>query len=89
MNQIKAINPKYQSKVNRVVKLENAYEVLNSKRDLAYEMTEEEFIEDDKVWRKLNNMCETAWGKYWDAKYDLPKREQENIEKNLYRMRGY
>lgn len=87
--QIKAINPKYQSKVNRVVKLENAYEVLNSKRDLAYENSETEYIEDDKVWRKLNNMCETAWDKYWNAKYDLPKREQENIEKTLTRLRGY
>ena len=63
--------------------------MLNSKRDLAYDNSETEYIEDDKVWRRLNNMCENAWDKYWNAKYDLPKREQENIEKTLTRLRGY
>lgn len=84
---VKAVNPKYQSKVNRVVKLENTYNLLNDKRDMVRDSSE--LGEDDKQYKKINRMCEMAWDKYYDAKYDLPKREQENIEKTLYKVRGY
>ena len=46
---VKAVNPKYQSKVTRVVKLEHNYNVLIDKRDYVYNTSE--LGEDDKEWK--------------------------------------
>ncbi len=78
-----ALNPKHQSLVNKVVAWDTKYELANDQRTLAYDLTEFDFEEDDKTWRKWNRACENAYDKYLTYFEELPKREQLNITKTL------
>jgi hypothetical protein len=46
-------------------------------RNLAYDEC------DDKLTERFDRKCEAAWDKYYDAIYDLPKRELDKIEKSI------
>ena len=73
---ITAVNKKHQKQVNKAVKCLIAYNQLNDLRNLAYDDCNE------KLTEKLDNKCAIAWDKYYDAKFDLPKREVDQIEKS-------
>jgi hypothetical protein len=73
---ITAVNKKHQKQVNKAVKCLIAYNNLNDLRNLAYDDCNE------KLTEKLDNKCAIAWDKYYDAKFDLPKREVDQIEKS-------
>jgi ribosome assembly protein YihI (activator of Der GTPase) len=73
---ITAVNKKHQKQVNKAVKCLIAYNNLNDLRNLAYDDCNEKLVE------KLDNKCAIAWDKYYDAKFDLPKREVDQIEKS-------
>jgi hypothetical protein len=73
---ITAVNKKHQKQVNKAVKCLIAYNNLNDLRNLAYDDCNE------KLTEKLDNKCAIAWDKYYDAIYDLPKREVDQIEKS-------
>jgi hypothetical protein len=76
---ITAVNKKHQKQVNKAVKALINYNNLNDLRNLADDDCNEKLVE------KLDNKCAIAWDKYYDAIYDLPKREVDQIEKsNLY-----
>ena len=78
-----ALNPKHQSLVNKVVAWDTKYELANDQRTLAHDLTECDFEDEDKTWRKWNRACENAFDKYITYFEDLPKREQLNITKTL------
>lgn len=78
-----ALNPKHQSLVNKVVAWDTKYELANDQRTLAYDLTEFDFEDEDKTWRKWNRACESAYDKYLTYFEELPKREQLNITKTL------
>jgi len=80
MTQIKSITPKNQKLVNKAVKWLVKYYDFNTKRDYISDNLD---CEDDesKEWRAINRKCEKAFDKYLDCLWDLPKREQINIEK--------
>ncbi len=80
---VQSINPKYQSLVKRAVAWDIKYEFANEQRDIAYDNTTCDFIEDDKVWRKWDKQCEKAYDKYLELLEELPKRERTNVEKQL------
>ena len=82
---IKSINPKHQKMVNKVVFWNTKYEEANAQRDLAYDTTECDYEEDDKVWRKWNKVCESTFDKYLECLEMLPKGEQKNVEKQRSR----
>ena len=73
---MKAINPKYQSIVNKCVSWLEKYNEYNTQRDIADDNGEE------KLWKKWDRKCEHAYDKYLDYAYELPKRELEQIEKS-------
>jgi hypothetical protein len=73
---ITAVNKKHQKQVNKVVKLLIAYNSLNDLRNLCYDECNE------KLTAKFDRQCELAWDRYYDARYELPKREIEQIEKS-------
>ena len=73
---ITAVNKKHQKQVNKAVKLLIAYNQLNDLRNLADDDCNEKLIE------KLDNKCAIAWDKYYDARFYLPKREIDQIEKS-------
>jgi putative IMPACT (imprinted ancient) family translation regulator len=74
---ITAVNKKHQKQVNKAVKCLLAYNALNDLRNLAYDEC------DDKLTERFDRKCEAAWDKYYDAIYDLPKRELDKIEKSI------
>jgi putative IMPACT (imprinted ancient) family translation regulator len=74
---ITAVNKKHQKQVNKAVKCLIAYNALNDLRNLAYDQC------DDKLTERFDRKCEAAWDKYYDAIYDLPKRELDKIEKSI------
>jgi ribosome assembly protein YihI (activator of Der GTPase) len=74
---ITAVNKKHQKQVNKAVKCLIAYNALNDLRNLADDDCNEKLVE------KLDNKCAIAWDKYYDAIYDLPKRELDKIEKSI------
>ena len=49
-----AKNPKHQKLVNRVVQWDVKHELANDERNLVYDTTECEYVEDDKLWKKWN-----------------------------------
>jgi hypothetical protein len=73
---ITAVNKKHQKQVNKAVKCLIAYNNLNDLRNASYDDC------NDKLTEKLDNKCAIAWDKYYDAIYDLPKREVDQIEKS-------
>ena len=74
---ITAVNKKHQKQVNKAVKCLLAYNNLNDLRNLAYDEC------DDKLTERFDRKCELAWDKYYDARFDLPKREVDQIEKSI------
>lgn len=75
--QVKAINKKHQSLVNRAIKYDALYERLNYLRENA------DNADDEKLYRKYDRMATNAYDKFLDAMWQLPKREQKNIEKHI------
>jgi hypothetical protein len=80
---VKAINAKYQSVVNKAVSWMDKYESADEQRNIASDNTECEYEEDDKLWRKWDRRCVQAYDKYLEYMDELPKREQDNIERKL------
>ena len=78
-----AINPKYQSVVNKAVNWMVMYELANDQRNIASDNSEYDYEEDDKLWRKWDRRCIHTYDKHLEYMEELPKREQSNIEKNL------
>lgn len=78
-----AKNPKHQKLVNRVVQWDVKHELANDERNLVYDTTECEYVEDDKLWKKWNRVCESTFDKYLTYLEQLPKGEQKNVEKEL------
>lgn len=76
MEQFKAINPKHQSKVNKAVKALLKYNELNDLRDKASDLDQE------KEFKKLDNLCAKYFDKYLEIIDELPARERNNIEKS-------
>ena len=74
---ITAVNKKHQKQVNKAVKALINYNNLNDLRNLAYDEC------DDKLTERFDRKCEAAWDKYYDARFDLPKREVDQIEKSI------
>lgn len=76
---IKAKNPKNQSKVNKAVKYLTAYYQANTKRDHAED-------EGNKTeFKKYDKICANTFDKYLEALEELPKGEQTNIEKQYHK----
>lgn len=79
MTQIKAINKKHQSTINRAIKHLIKYNELNNLRDLA------DNNDDEKLYNKYNRMCENRFDKYEETISELPSREINQIENsNIY-----
>jgi hypothetical protein len=74
---MKAINPKYQGLVNRCIKALERYDSLNDLRNIACDNDNERDV------RKYDRLCEQAFDKHLTYLSELPKREQEQIEKIL------
>jgi len=74
---LQAINKKHQTKVNRAVYWITKYSHLNNLRDIADGNGEE------KEYKKYDRLCARSFDKYLDYLYELPKREQKQIEKNF------
>jgi len=75
--QVKAINKKHQSMVNKAIKYNALYDELNELRNNADDIGVE------KLFRKYDRMCENAFDKFLDAMNELPNREQKNIMKHI------
>jgi len=80
MIKVTSITQKNQSLVNKAVKWLNKYYDYNTQRDFISDNLECD-EDDSKEWRQINKKCEGAFDKYLDYLWDLPKREQNNIEK--------
>jgi hypothetical protein len=80
---VKAINAKHQSVVNKAVSWMEKYELANYQRNIASDNTECDYEEDDKLWRKWDRRCIQAYDRYTEYMEELPKREQDNIERKL------
>jgi hypothetical protein len=75
---ITAINPKNQSLVNKAVKYLQKYYELNDLRNVADDNGAE------KELKKYNRMCEDVFDKYLDALAELPKGQQQIIDKLIF-----
>ena len=75
---IKAINTKNQSLVNKAVKYLQKYYELNDLRNVADDNGAE------KELKKYNRMCEDVFDKYLDALAELPKGQQQIIDKLIF-----
>ena len=77
-----AINSKHQAMVNKATNWLNKYDIANDLRSLTSDTSELEYDDDCPRWRKQNRACEKAFDKYLEYYDELPKREQQNIDKN-------
>ena len=73
---ITAINKVHQAKVNRAAYWLNTYNNFNNLRD------EADGNGDEKLYKALDKKCEKSFEKYQDIVSELPRREQQNIEKS-------
>jgi len=80
MIKVTSITQKNQSLVNKAVKWLNKYDEYNTQRDFISDNLECD-EDDSKEWRQINKKCEVSFDNYLDYLWDLPKREQNNIEK--------
>ena len=80
MDKLKAINPEHQSMVNRCISWLIKYDAANTQLDLAEDISECEYLEDDKEYRRLGRRCANTFDKYLEYADELPKREVANIE---------
>lgn len=76
--EIKIINPKNKSLVNRAVSNLIKYNEANRLRDIA------DGDGDDKAFRKLERRCEVLFDKYLSIVDELPKNQVKLIEKALW-----
>lgn len=81
--EVKAVNPKYQSVVNKAVNWMEKYELANDQRNIASDNSEHDYEEDDKLWRKWDRRCIKAYDKYLEYMEELPKREQDKVERRF------
>tara|TARA_R110000822_G_scaffold1592_2_gene7371 strand:- start:11 stop:280 length:270 start_codon:yes stop_codon:yes gene_type:complete len=81
--EVKAINPKHQSIVNKAVVWWEKYEFFNDQRNTASDNSEYDYEEDDKLWRKWDRLCIKSFDRYDELMQELPKREQNNVENKL------
>lgn len=81
--EVKAVNSKYQSVVNKAVNWMEKYELANDERNIASDNTECDYEEDDKLWRKWDRRCIKAYDKYLEYMEELPKREQDKVERRF------
>ena len=72
---ILAINKTHQRQVNKVVNYLVKYNTLNDQRNDADG-------NDEKLYKKLDRLCQSVFDKYLTELSELPKREQQNIEKS-------
>jgi hypothetical protein len=79
---IEAKNPKHQSKLNRTVSYLIKYNALNIERDHIEDESLQDYVEDDKEWRRINKKCEDVWEQFMTALEVLPKGEQVRITKS-------
>ena len=79
---IEAKNPKHQSKLNRAVSYLIKYNALNIERDHIEDESLQDYVEDDKEWRRINKKCEDVWERFMTALEVLPKGEQVRITKS-------
>ena len=80
MIKVTSITPKNQSLVNKAVNWLNKYDAYNTQRDFISDNLDCD-EEDSKEWRQINKKCEVSFDKHLNYLEDLPKREQNNIEK--------
>lgn len=78
---IKSITPKNQTLVNKAVNWLIKHNEYNSQRDLISDNLECEEYE-SKEWKSINRKCENSFDKYLYYMSELPKREQQKIEKS-------
>lgn len=78
---IKSITPKNQTIVNKAVNWLIKHNEYNSQRDLISDNLECEEWE-SKEWKSINRKCENSFDKYLEYLSELPKREQQQIEKS-------
>lgn len=71
---MKAINPKYQAKINRVIAWNKKYDD---------EVNAMDHCDTDKAIAKSERLQEKYWNKACEAMEYLPKRECANIAKQL------
>ena len=80
MIKVTSITQKNQSLVNKAVNWLNKHDAYNTQRDFISDRLECD-EEDSKDWRQINRKCEVSFDKYLNYLEELPKREQNNIDK--------
>ena len=78
---IKSITPKNQTLVNKAVNWLVKHNEYNTQRDFISDNLECEEWE-SKEWKQINKKCENSFDKYLEYFDELPKREQQQIEKS-------
>jgi len=78
---IKSITPKNQTLVNKAVNWLVKHNEYNTQRDFISDSLECEEWE-SKEWRQINKKCENSFDKYLEYLNELPRREQQQIEKS-------
>jgi len=71
---VTAINPKYQSKVNKCLKYDAKYDEANDARDRA------DGDGNIKLYNQLERKCEKLYDAFLTYYEELPKREQKNLD---------
>ena len=80
MSIITAVKVKNQKMVNKVTSWLVKHNEYNDKRDFISDNLECE-EDESKEWRQINKKCEVSFDKHLNYLEDLPKIEQNNIEK--------
>ena len=80
MIKVTSITQKNQSLVNKAVNWLNKHDAYNTQRDFISDNLECD-EDDSKEWRQINRKCEVSFDKYLNYLEELPKREQNNIDK--------
>tara|TARA_B100001059_G_C17556557_1_gene437930 strand:+ start:39 stop:290 length:252 start_codon:yes stop_codon:yes gene_type:complete len=78
---IKSITPKNQTLVNKAVNWLIKHNEYNTQRDFISDNLECEEWE-SKEWKQINKKCENSFDKYLEYLNELPRREQQKIEKS-------
>ena len=81
-NILNAINKKYQSRINQVYNADRKYNYLVNLQDGRHDITE---AQESAIERKQ----ETAFNKLQNLWDTLPKREQNNANKQYFNIHGY
>jgi len=78
---VKSITPKNQTLVNKAVNWLVKHNEYNTQRDFISDNLECEEWE-SKEWRQINKKCENSFDKHLEYFDELPRREQQQIEKS-------